>query len=52
MCASATTMNKRKQDDHDDGCDHHRGDHDDDHVRAACGANNDNYVSQNSAGWK
>ena len=30
MCASATTMNKRKQDDHDDGCDHHPGDHDDD----------------------
>ena len=31
MCASATTMNKRKQDDHDDDCDHLGDDHEHDH---------------------
>ena len=30
MCASATTMDKRKQDDHNDDCDDHGDDHDDD----------------------
>ena len=31
MCASATTMNKRKQEDHDDDCDVNDEDHDDDY---------------------